>query len=224
MLWGYVVARCTVSCRWQACGCVHPFGSARGWGPGAWDRFACGQRDQSDRRPGRPVAGASKTSDHALPASGPAHAALPVAASWATRRSLGVSAPGPLSTSRRRRPPTAMSSVRGPPGKPPTTTAQTATLPDATGGALRAQQRCHDQPRRRATGVIAPCGGLMYPGDSYRWACVTAVAAGLVARRDYWLVAVAGAGARRGLGAPLRLRRAGRPGRLAGRPRGRRRR
>jgi hypothetical protein len=34
------------------------------------------QRGQSDRRPARRGRGASKTSDHALPASGPAHAAF----------------------------------------------------------------------------------------------------------------------------------------------------
>ena len=53
-----------------------PSGCPRLAAAGAWGVFACGQRDQSDRRPGRPGAGASKTSDHALPASGPAHAAF----------------------------------------------------------------------------------------------------------------------------------------------------
>ena len=56
---------------------------------GAWGGFACGQRDQSERRPRRPGAGASKTSDHALPASGPAHAACRAAAArdrtWPSR-------------------------------------------------------------------------------------------------------------------------------------------
>ncbi len=47
---------------------------------GAWGGFACGQRDQSGRRPACPGAGASKTGDHALPASGPAHPACRAAA------------------------------------------------------------------------------------------------------------------------------------------------
>ena len=56
---------------------------------GAWGGFACGQRDQSDSRPARRGAGASKTSDHALPAAGPAHAACRAAAArdrtWPSR-------------------------------------------------------------------------------------------------------------------------------------------
>ena len=64
------------SCPWQARGCVHPFGGARGWWPrghGAVRVRAAGSIRQAA---GPPVAGASKTSDHALPASGPAHAAF----------------------------------------------------------------------------------------------------------------------------------------------------
>ena len=44
---------------------------------GAWGGCACGQRDQSEQAAARHrEAGASKTSDHALPASGPAHPAF----------------------------------------------------------------------------------------------------------------------------------------------------
>ena len=64
------------SCPGQARGCVHPFGGARDWWPrghGAVRVRAAGSIRQAA---GPPVVGASKTSDHALPASGPAHAAF----------------------------------------------------------------------------------------------------------------------------------------------------
>jgi hypothetical protein len=66
-------APCAVRVLGKARGCVHPFGGARGWlprGHGAGSRAGSGINQTG----GRP-AGASKTGDHALPASGPAHPA-----------------------------------------------------------------------------------------------------------------------------------------------------
>jgi hypothetical protein len=59
----------------QAPGCGHPFGVPAVPGRGGMGRSACGQRDQSEARPRRPGAGARPAGDHALPVSGPAHAA-----------------------------------------------------------------------------------------------------------------------------------------------------
>ena len=60
---------------WAAPGCGHPFGVPAAAGRGGMGRSARGQRDQSEPRPRRPRAGARPAGDHALPVSGPAHAA-----------------------------------------------------------------------------------------------------------------------------------------------------
>ena len=68
-----VCSSCPGQARWAA---FIQWGGLRLVAAGAWGGPRGGQRDQSEPRPGPPVVGASKTSDHALPVSGPAHAAF----------------------------------------------------------------------------------------------------------------------------------------------------
>jgi hypothetical protein len=64
------------SCPGHARGCVHPFRVPVASGRGGMGRVRVRAAGSIRQAAARHQAGASKTSDHALPASGPAHAAF----------------------------------------------------------------------------------------------------------------------------------------------------
>jgi hypothetical protein len=69
-------ARCAVSCPGRAAAAFIPSGVPAAGGRGGMGRVRVRAAGSIRQAAGPPVAGASKTSDHALPASGPAHAAF----------------------------------------------------------------------------------------------------------------------------------------------------
>jgi hypothetical protein len=79
------VPQCAGRVRGRRAAAFIPPGAPASGGRGGMGRARCGQRDQSDRRPATVAVVASKTSDHALPASGPAHPACAVVCRSNTR-------------------------------------------------------------------------------------------------------------------------------------------